>query len=196
MKIKSSLSALSTTLLLTLIGCSSDAPTTSPTPDSAVETTSADVKSSELMARNDSIISGTGLPDLRIGDQAQNAIGLFGESSASTSGYLNFPGHGISVKHDDNERITRIFYYFRLPEYTAFNGKTRAGIGADSTIADVIEKYGEPSKRGESVVSEFGAMPGAKEEWLSYEKTGLMFTFWDDALADIRSIGTSPIAIE
>ena len=72
-----------------------------------------------------------------------------------------------------------------------FSGRTQAGIGADSTIADVVEAYGEPSNRGESVVSEFGAMPGAREEWLSYESAGLSFTFWEDELADIRSVGSS-----
>lgn len=105
------------------------------------------------------------------------------------TGYLVFPKAGLDVYSNRDGVIGAIHFYYRLPGYSAFDGKTDKGIGISSSISEVIDQYGEPDRIGESTVSEFGAVPGAKEKSLQYWEQGIIFTFWDEKLADIRVLG-------
>lgn len=180
---------LSLTLVLLPFGCGAVDPTMQQEPIPAEAGNPPQETPSDSTTSKRHIVSGDGLANLKIGDDKRVALDLFGESSESSSGYLSFPTHGISVKHDENGKITHLFYYFCTPKYSVFDGATAAGICEGSVIADVVNEYGKPTKRGESVVSKFGAKPGANEVSLLYEDKGLVFTFWDDTLADVRSLG-------
>ena len=93
---------------------------------------------------------------------------------------------GIDASYGANGKIRTIFLYYKLPKYTVFAGRTDKGIGKGSSIDDVYKAYGSPSNESDSVISEFGSVPGAKEHAMDYEHQGITFTFWDKKLADIR----------
>lgn len=182
---------LSLTLSLLQLGCGRDAQTMQPIAEATQNPTPQETKREEDVVRERPIISGDGLPNLKIGDDKQVALDLFDEGTESAFGYLTFPAHGISVKFNAEGTITHVFYYFASPKYSVFDGETEAGINKGSGLDDVIREYGEPTDRSESVVSEYGAMPGANEVSLTYDAEGLTFTFWDGVLADVRSLGKS-----
>ncbi|MHA3576881.1 hypothetical protein ACX1HU_20050, partial [Yersinia enterocolitica] len=79
---------------------------------------------------------------------------------------------------------------FRWPNSLCHYSITDKGIGKNSSIQDVYKAYGTPTREGDSVVSEFGAMPGAHEHTITYLHSGIEFTFWDKQLADIRVINS------
>ena len=50
----------------------------------------------------------------------------------------------------------------------------------------MVKQYGKPDRVGESIVSDSGDKPGAKECYLDYTKMGIAFTFYDKELAVVR----------
>jgi hypothetical protein len=86
-----------------------------------------------------------------------------------------------------NGKIAVIFFYYHSKTHNSFSGETVEGVGIYSTFEDAIRIYGRPESISESVVSEFGTMPGAKEKHLHYGSKGLAITFLDGRLADIRT---------
>lgn len=132
------------------------------------------------------ITPGVGIKNLSLNDTVQQAESNFSKDFVVKNGYLHLPSKGIDASHGADNRIKAIFLYFRLPNYNAFNGITEKGIGINSSIEDVHKAYGPPTREGESVISEFGSVPGALEHSITYENLGIEFTFWDRMLADIR----------
>lgn len=133
------------------------------------------------------IIPGSGISECMLGSDESNFVQQFGGNR--WEGYWIARDRGIEARVA-NGKVAVIFFHFYSNSYKPFNGKTREGIGRDSTIDSVIATYGKPDRIGESIVSPFGAMPGAHEKYLSYASIGIAFTFWDGRLADIRTFRT------
>lgn len=131
------------------------------------------------------ILPGEGVKGCRVGGPIQAARDLFGKPSSEPEGYIRFADHGIDMAVEEG-KIRAIFFYYRSHTHRQYAGKTDKGIGKESSIEDVIKQYGKPDRIDESVVSEFGPEPGAKEQYLSYVKLGIAFTFYDKQLADVR----------
>lgn len=132
------------------------------------------------------IIQGVGLKECYIGMDASCFQRAFGGMRDRQYGeYLKAPNHGVEASIV-NGKINVLFFYFYSRTKTSFGGSTDRGINANSSPLDVIAEYGQPDRIGQSVISEYGAMPGANEKSLEYPRLGVTFTFWDDRLADIR----------
>jgi hypothetical protein len=129
------------------------------------------------------IIPGKGLSELMLGSNESNFTQLFGGNRQGS--YLVAESNGVDARVTDG-KISVLFFYFFSNSHNSFNGKTREGVGKDSTIDDVIVAYGKPDRIGESIISQFGAMPGAHEKSIDYHSIGIWFTFWDGYLADVR----------
>lgn len=134
------------------------------------------------------ITPGVGIKNLSLNDTIQQAKSKFSSDFVTKDGYLLLPSKGLDASYDANNKIRTIFLYYKLPNYKPFNGATKQGIGINSSIQDVYKAYGSPTREGESVISEFGSVPGAHEHTISYAHLGIVFTFWDNKLADIRVI--------
>ncbi|WP_241573278.1 hypothetical protein [Rosenbergiella nectarea] len=132
------------------------------------------------------ITPGIGIKNLSLNDSIKHAKTQFSREFVVKEGYLFLPAKGIDATYGEDGRISVIFLYYKLPNYVVFDGITSKGIGKDSTPEDVIKAYGRPTREGESIISEFGSVPGAREQTLTYTHTGIEFTFWDNKLADIR----------
>lgn len=136
------------------------------------------------------ITPGIGIENLSLGDSIEHATSKFSKDFVMKDGYLLLPTKGIDASYNNEGKIAAIFLYYRLPKYKSFEGITDKGIGKNSSIQDVYKAYGTPTREGDSVVSEFGAMPGAHEHTITYRHSGIEFTFWDKQLADIRVINS------
>ncbi|WP_227729056.1 hypothetical protein [Yersinia proxima] len=134
------------------------------------------------------ITPGIGIENLSLSDSIEHATSNFSKDFVVKEGYLLLPTKGIDVSYNNEGKIAAIFLYYRLPKYKSFEGITDKGIGKNSSIQDVYKVYGSPTSEGDSIVSEFGAMPGAHEHRITYLDSGIEFTFWDKKLADIRVI--------
>jgi hypothetical protein len=132
------------------------------------------------------IIPGVGIKNLSLNDTVQQAKSNFSQDFVARDGYLFLPSRGLDASYSADSRIRTIFLYYKLPNYKPFKGMTETGIGVNSSIEDVYKAYGSPTREGDSVISEFGSVPGAHEHTISYEHLGIEFTFWDKKLADIR----------
>ncbi len=95
--------------------------------------------------------AGIGLPDCYLGIpikelgndwQASNEKDLDHEFLKT---YLENTKAGLSIAHDDT-KITGILVYFGSPEQGQFSGQIEGGIGATSTIEDVIHACGQPEQ--------------------------------------------------
>lgn len=135
------------------------------------------------------IVAGAGVAACRIGADKQAAIAAFGTPSIDPEvpGYLLFPAAGVEVNLDEETgTVAALFFFFRHEEYAHFTGSTDHGIGSDSTEADVLAAYGEPTQ-----VLDF-----TDEKTLDYQTEGILFTFQDGRLVDIRihppSVATWP----
>jgi len=140
------------------------------------------------------ITPGVGLPECSIGKNKNCFIEQFGGEQMAIENFTEYwlakpKGVEIIVKDD---KIETMFFYFYSPSYASFDGKTNVGIGQNSTINDVIRAYGQPTKTDNSIISEYGAMPGTHEIYLYYARMGITFTFWNNRLADIRVFKPSP----
>ncbi|WP_218192559.1 hypothetical protein [Pseudomonas sp. Irchel s3h17] len=135
------------------------------------------------------ITSGVGLPDCRIGKDENNFIEQFG--GKKWEDYWTAESKGVGVKVVDG-KIATMFFFFYSKTHTSFDGQTNVGIGKNSSINDVVRAYGEPQRIGESDLPDSSAMPGAHEISLEYPSMGIVFTFWDRRLADIRVFAARP----
>jgi hypothetical protein len=131
------------------------------------------------------ILPGVGLRNCKIGAPIQDARELFGKPSSQTDGHIQFADRGVEVAIDKG-KVRVLFFHFRSRDHKTYAGKTDKGIGKDSSMEDVTKQYGKPDRITESIVSEFGPQPGAREHYLLYEKQGTAFTFYDKQLADVR----------
>lgn len=129
------------------------------------------------------ITAGSGVIGCTVGDDEMTFQNEFGGSKEDSYWIAKVKGVDANTK---NGNITVMFFYFYSRSHQTFNGRTVDGIGADSTVDDVLRHYGRPEKISESTVSQFGAMPGAREKHLDYDSSGISFVFWDGRLADIR----------
>lgn len=134
------------------------------------------------------ITPGIGINNLSLNDSIQHAKTQFSSEFVAKGGYLLLPAKGLDASYGEDGRIKTIFLYYKLPGYVTFDGITSKGIGKESSIQDVLKAYGSPTREGDSIISEFGSVPGAHERTLTYVHQGIEFTFWDDKLADIRVI--------
>lgn len=121
------------------------------------------------------IVAGEGVGACRIGANKQAAIDLFGKPVHDEASHLEFPSAGVEIAYDENERILTIFLVFRSPPNSQFSGRTDLGIGADSSVDDVLAAYGQPT----------GIMDFT-EKTLAYDAHGIHFTFAKGRLVDIR----------
>src|SRR5262249_4667133 len=124
------------------------------------------------------IVAGEGVGPCRIGANKQTAVDLFGAPAYDESGHLEFPSAGVEIACDDNQRIITIFLFFRSPPNSPFAGATNLGIGAASSVDDVLAAYGQPTG-----VLDF------TEKTLTYDTLGITFTFEGGRLVDIRVKG-------
>lgn len=152
------------------------------------------------------ITAGIGLSACPIGCDKHQFVSLFSESK-NIGSYVHVGNHGIeaSVKRG---HIAAVFFYFNTnrtresntgaptdllekwitwnnSEFGAksdFNGRTNTGIGADSSINDVIKTYGKPEEYWEGP----GPYSKGQEIGLDYSSKGIFFTFIDNRLSDIR----------
>lgn len=130
------------------------------------------------------IIPGVGVSECMVGSDEAKFQQEFGGTKDGY--YWIAKDRGVDAR-TSNGTIANMFFYFYSLTHKPFNAETREGIGRDSTIDDVIRTYGRPDQIHESVVSQFGEMPGAREKSLNFDSTGIVFTFWDGRLADIRT---------
>jgi hypothetical protein len=128
---------------------------------------------------------GVGLKAVRIGGAKDTLIAKFGNPTKVDGGYLCYYDKGIDALVE-RDRIKVLFFYFHSPGHSMFLGCTSEGIGGRSSIEDVRRIYGVPDNESRSIISEFGAKPGARELTVSFSRKGISFTFYDGELADIR----------
>ncbi len=130
------------------------------------------------------ILPGKGLGKCSIGMPVQHAVKLFGKPDKDEKGYIQFLQQGVEAKVEDAKIVT-LFFHYRSKTVMTFDGETDKGIGMWSTIPQVLRRYGKPSRIGDSIVSEFGPMPGARDYTIEYTKAGISFTFYNNELAYI-----------
>jgi uncharacterized protein YegJ (DUF2314 family) len=135
---------------------------------------SADTSNTMASAKH-TIVAGEGVGPCRIGANKQTATDLFGAPARDESSHLEFPSAGVEIAYDEHQRIVTIFLFFRSPPNAPFNGRTHLGIGADSSVDDVVAAYGEPTRSF-----------GFTEKTLDYDALGITFTFAKGQLVDIR----------
>jgi hypothetical protein len=82
-----------------------------------------------------------GMPIKNLGDEWRPNRAVKPEPGKS---YLDNPKHGLGIEHD-GEKIVGIFIYFDSDEYGKFSGKIEGGIGADTSIENVIHEKGQPA---------------------------------------------------
>jgi hypothetical protein len=131
------------------------------------------------------ILPGVGLSECSVGMDASCFLRRFG--GKMDGAYMIAYNHGASALISDG-KIKALFFYFSSKNYNVFDGSTDRGIDAKSSPSDVKEKYGQPDRIGQSVVSQYGSNPGAQEISLEYRRLGIWFTFHDGRLADIRTL--------
>jgi hypothetical protein len=107
---------------------------------------------------------------------------LFQSTKAGTS--LLAPQHGVEGRVVRG-RVKTMFFFFNSEKKNSFNGETEAGIGKDSSRDDVIRKYGKPN---DILVFPVYLASGenGQEETLLYKEKGIIFTFVNNRLVDIR----------
>lgn len=128
---------------------------------------------------------GEGFEDCKLGDSSDDLIEKFGKPSKNDGNYIDFYEKGLEVSVKEG-KVSTIFMLYRSKTHMTFDGVTDKNIGFNSTIPEVMRLYGKPSRIGNSIVSEYGAFPGAHEYYLEYNHLGIAFTFYDNELADIR----------
>src|SRR5262249_8547921 len=130
------------------------------------------------------IVPGKGLEKCSIGMPVQLAIDLFGKPDKEKKGSVHFFQKGVEVHVEDGKIVTLFFHYRSKTELT-FDGETDKGIGMWSTIPQVLRRYGKASQICDSIVSEAGPLPGAKDYTIEYSPAGIMFTFYNNELGHI-----------
>jgi hypothetical protein len=131
------------------------------------------------------ILPGIGLKGCRIAGPIGDALALFGKASNVEGECLQFADQGVECSIEE-KKVCVLFFHYQSQTHKPYAGKTDKGIGKESSIEDVIKQYGKPDRIDESVVSQYGPKPGAKEHYLPYAKLGITFTFYDKKLANVR----------
>jgi hypothetical protein len=103
--------------------------------------------------------------------------------------YASFPKSGIQVLLA-GDRVQTVFINYKWKEGVPFTGTLEGGIGATASADDVIRRYGPPGQVLDSIVSEFGEYPGAKDHTIEYESAS--FTFYDGVLAHVALFRPKP----
>lgn len=179
--------------VLALSGCSTPPHAPPGTPGNATSaarattspSTSAPSGATSAAPRHE-IVRGIGLAECPLGARASCLIERFGAQPSTMTPHVTAEHQGLEAALSDDGRIVTLFFHFlQWPDHP-FDGRTREGIGRESTEADVVRAYGPPEQVRQSVISAYGARPGAHEKVLAYRSQGLIFTFWDGRLADIR----------
>jgi hypothetical protein len=152
-----------------------------------IEATTSAAPARAKPAKHDArtILSGIGLKGCRIGGPIRDALALFGKPSSVEGEDLQFAGQGVECSIEE-KKVCVLFFHYRSQTHKPYAGKTEKGIGKESSIEDVIKQYGKPDRIDESVVSQYGPKPGAREHYLPYAKLGIAFTFYDKKLANVR----------
>jgi hypothetical protein len=138
------------------------------------------------------ISAGVGIEGITVGQSEDDflkvypnfEITIFDHDIAESGKYLTSKESGISV-YAENGLIRTLFLYFIYPEFSQFPGETAKGINILSSAKDVISTYGIPEKDIESQHL-YGRIKASDERTLIYQSKGIMFTFYDEVLADIR----------
>jgi hypothetical protein len=131
------------------------------------------------------ILPGRGLEKCEVDGPVRQVRELFGRPDRERDQSLSYYRRGVQVLTDRGQ-IDALIFLYRSRTHMTFDGVTDKGVGMWSTIPDVIKRYGEPERIGDSTVSEFGEFPGAHEFSLEYPSQGIAFTFYDNELADVR----------
>jgi hypothetical protein len=122
------------------------------------------------------ILPGKGLKECSLGMPERTAIDLFGRP--------HWTEQGVEVEAEAG-KIAAMFFHYRSRKVVTFDGTTDRGLGMWSTIPEVRRLYGKPSRVGDSIVSEFGPMPGARDYTMEYARLGISFTFYNNELGHI-----------
>lgn len=127
--------------------------------------------------------AGVGVDGCRLGDALSACEASLGPAVRDVEGYASFAvGVQVALKDIDNT-VQSVFVMYRSTTLSPFAGSDAAGVGRDATPEKVISVYGQPAKVSESIVSQYGEFPGARDRSLMYP--GLVFTFYDGALAHV-----------
>jgi hypothetical protein len=122
-----------------------------------------------------SIEPGVGVGKVRAGMSVQQVVAELGEPDNKTGHVLNYVRSGFSVIPNRDGAVRVVMCGDTLGTGTglvkAFKGRTKEGIGMNSSRAEVIQAYGEPTEIDHSD-------PG--HETLKYRPLGLAFTLQDD----------------
>ncbi|GAA4299299.1 hypothetical protein [Nibribacter koreensis] len=131
------------------------------------------------------IIEGIGIQGIRVGDKIDDVLKITGKPSKNDDEYYYFYDKGFEFTVSDN-KVKTIFFYYLSKKYQPFNGPTDKGIKKESTIEEVLERYGEPERTGKSIMSSYSDFAGQEDYNLNYYSKGITFTFYNKKLADIR----------
>ena len=131
------------------------------------------------------IIEGSGIQGISVGDNINDVLKVIGKPSNFDEEYYSFYDKGVDFAVEDN-KVHTIFLYYISKVHQPFNGQTETGINKESTIEEVIERYGEPERIGKSILSSYSGFPGQEDYNLNYYSKGITFTFYNKKLADIR----------
>jgi hypothetical protein len=131
------------------------------------------------------ILPGQGLDKCAIDGPVQQARELLGRPERTTDTALEYYRRGVMVQTDRGQ-IDALIFFYRSRTHMTFDGVTDKGVGMWSTLPEVVKRYGEPDRIGESTISPAGEFPGFHEFTLEYPRQGIVFTFYDNELADIR----------
>ena len=121
------------------------------------------------------IFFGSGIGQCTVGCTLEEVSAEFPECSEDLTSSLESLGLELSL--NDDETISCLHIYVNetvAGTLRQFNGRTEEGIGLNSSVAEVLEAYGEPVERCE--------LSGIT---LSYLDKGTSFTFEDDSLKRI-----------
>ncbi|TWT79509.1 hypothetical protein CA13_09120 [Planctomycetes bacterium CA13] len=133
------------------------------------------------------IVPGRGVEGCEIGFARNTAREVFGITESTSANYFEFPQIGVDVQCR-KKMIDTIYFFFRAKNYESFNGVTREGIGANSSLKQVIRTYGTPDKKDQGPTSS-----GGTYEHVYYYRLGIEFNFHHNELEDIRVFDASEV---
>lgn len=138
------------------------------------------------------IVEGIGLKNCKIGDDEAAFQRLFGGAASNvtvrhigSNGHLTAVAEGVEAATIDGKIVSLIFH-FTSSSYGVFDGETLKGIGRKSSSEDVIRTYGKPESLNDGPGPLISPTSWKQERSIKYWSKGLIFTFWDGNLADIR----------
>jgi hypothetical protein len=112
---------------------------------------------------------------VRAGMTVQQVVGELGEPQRRTATALEYPRLGLAVMPAPDGIVQVVMCGdvtgLRGPFVRAFTGRTKEGIGMNSTYADIVKAYGEPTQSER--------MMGGIES-LKYQSLGITFTLERD----------------